>query len=242
MRPIFYYNTTKNIITAFGSLFDEIRFVNDYNEEIRVPISFAPKEKFIEYIHSKPDQESTDYMVILPRMAFELDSMNFAPERHTNPLNKFIDRRENNEKMMFNRIAYDYNFSLYIASKKFEESLKIVEQILPFFTPTLNLTIKDKEEFQLSTDIPIVLNTVSHEIDYEGSFDSKRTVIWTIQFTAKAFLYSNVRDSTIIKKAIVDVTQKELDRRYFQLTEEVIPNSAGPTDPHEIEEIITYGN
>jgi hypothetical protein len=233
-RPVFYYNTIKNLIVTFGTVFDDIRFINDEGIEIKVPIHYAPKEKFVSYFTEKPDFDNLDIEIQLPRMAFEISGLNFAPNRFVNPLSRMTDPLTDEKKFMFSRIPYDFQFSLYIATKKFEDSLKIVEQIAPFFTPELNVTIKDKDDFRLQTDVPIVLNSVSFDIQYEGSYDTKRTIMWTLGFTLKGWLYGDVKQQNVIKETITNLTQLDINNKFETLISEVVPRTASENDPHEI--------
>jgi hypothetical protein len=237
-RPVFYYNTIKNIIVAFGIIFDNIRYINDEGIEIKVPIHYAPKEKFVSYFMEKADFDQLDMEIQLPRMAFEITSLNFAPERFVNPLNRITDSTHDEEKYMFSRIPYDFQFNLYLATKKFEDSLKIVEQIMPIFTPEFNITIKDKEDFGLRTDIPVILNSAGFDIEYEGTYETKRTIMWTLGFTAKGWLYGDVKQQHVIKKTITDLSQPDFDRKFATLISEVVPSTASKSDPHTIVDTI----
>lgn len=242
-RPIFYYGTTKKIIVGFASIFEEVQFVDGHGQTILVPIHYSPKEKFIENIQANPDFDNTNYEMVLPQMGFEVSSMKFAPERHTNPLSKISDvNSTDGEQYMFNRVPYDFEITLYLAARRFEDSLRIIEQIVPFFTPELTITINDKEDYSIQTNVPIVLNDVSFDIDYEGSFSTKRTINWTLNFTAKGYLYSNTRESTRIKKTIMDLHNSDYDSTFERLTSEVNPRYANVGDPHTIidkKEVIT---
>ena len=135
---------------------------------------------------------------------------------------------------MYNRIPYNFAFNLYLATRKFEDSLKIVEQVIPFFTPELNITIRDKEDFGLKTDIPVVLNNTSFTIDWQGSFETRRTVQWDLSFTAKGYLYSNVREQKRIKETIIKMSNADLSKVYESLISVVEPRSAEKTDTYKI--------
>lgn len=235
-RPIFYHQVVKNIIVAFGSIFDEVQFISEHNETIKVPISYAPKSKFVEFYNSEPSFDTYDTKFTLPRMAFEITGMNFAPERYNNPLSRMT--ATNNTKFIYARIPYDYSFNLYLATKSFEDSLKIVEQIIPYFTPELTVTINDQMDLGLKTDVPVVLNSVGFNIDYEGSFETKRTIEWTMGFTVKGFMYSDVKTSDLIKETIVNMQQEDVDRKFSQLTSVVNPRAANKNDPHVIIETV----
>lgn len=236
MRETFYHGSTKKIIVAFATIFDEIHFVDGYGRQTFVPLHYSPRPKYMEQIQNAPDMDQMGFDTVLPRMGFELTGINFAPERHTNPMNQIDDVLNDDDSSiyMFNRVPYDFTFDLFIGTVRFEDGLKIVEQIVPFFTPELTLTIRDKEEFQMENNISIVLNSVGHNIEYEGSNDNRRVIVWTLNFTAKGWLYSNIRASGRIKKTILELHSSDFDRVYERLTSEVVPREANFSDPHEI--------
>lgn len=237
-RPIFYNGTIKQLIVGFGSIFDNVRYISDHDDEITVGIHYAPKEKFIAYLLEQYDIDTQNTYSTFPRFAFEITGLNFAPERFNNPLSKMQNKNINSEKFMFSRVPYDFSFSLYLATKKFEDGTKIMEQILPYFVPELNISIKDKIDFDIITDIPVILNSVSFDIEYEGDFADRRVITWTLNFTVKAWLYGDVKDVATIRKTIVDLTEKQIDQKFETLISEVIPNSAKYDDPHIIVDTI----
>lgn len=236
-RPYFYHSTTKKVLVAFATIFDEITIETDHGDIITVPLIFAQKEKFIDDIQkgAEFDMEGLTYDVVMPRIGFELSGLNFAPERHVNPMSQFQDSTEEGEEvMMYNRIPYDITFDVFVASRNLEDSLKVTEQIIPFFNPELTLTIKDKQDFKLETNISVVLNSVALNIDYQGSLDSRRTILWTLNFTAKAFYYPDVRESRRIKQTVMNFTEKDFEREFERLTSTVDPITADRDDPHTI--------
>lgn len=180
-------------------------------------------------------------MINLPRFGFELTSVDYDSTRMVNPMGKMRHTEDEHHRYMFSRIPYNFAFSLYLATVKFEDSLKIVEQIIPFFTPELNITIKDKEDFDIYTDIPIVLNNSSFMIDYMGGFETRRTIQWTFAFTAKAYLYSNVREQTRIKETIIKMTNRDLNLVYETLISEVNPRNVEKTEAHQIIDTVLEG-
>lgn len=231
-RPTFYHQTTKNIIVAFASIFDEVRYHNDRAELVHVPISYAPKNKFVEFYNSEPSFETYDARSTFPRMAFELTGLNFAPERYYNPNGRMTS--PNKDKFMYARIPYDFSFNLYLATKGFEDGLKIVEQIVPYFTPELTVTIKDKQDFEFKTDVPVILNSCGYDIVYEGSFEERRTIEWTMQFTVKAYLYGDVKVSELIKETITNLEQADIDTKYTQLISSIDPRTATVSDTYNV--------
>lgn len=245
MRDPFYYGTTKKLLVAFCSIFDEIAIIDDFGRRIEVPLNFTQREKFLDDPGRQADydMDALTYDITFPKMGVEIAGFNFAPERNLNPLRRIpdFDQVNKEEVMMYNRIPYDLTFNLFIGSRKLEDSLKIVEQILPFFSPELTLTIKDKENFGLETNIPVELNSTSLNIDALGSLDNKRVIMWTLNFTMKAFYYSDVRQETRIKQTIIDFAEMDLDAIMERYTATVNPLDAEKTDPHTVIETTQMG-
>lgn len=245
MRDPFYYSTTKKLLVAFCSIFDEIAIIDDFGRRIEVPLNFAQREKFLDDPGRQPDydMDALTYDITFPKMGVEIAGFNFAPERNLNPLRRIPDFDDVNkqEVMMYNRVPYDLNMNLYIGARKLEDSLKIVEQIIPFFAPELTLTIRDKENFGMETNIPIELNSVAVNIDALGSLDTKRVIMWTLNFTVKAFYYSDVRLDTRIKQAIIDFDEMDLTSVLERYTATVNPLDAEKTDPHTVIETTELG-
>jgi hypothetical protein len=174
-------------------------------------------------------------------MGFEMTSMDYDSMRALNPMSKIRDVDDKDNKYMFNRMPYTFMFNLYIATRKFEDSLKIIEQIVPFFTPELNLSIRDKADFGLVTDVPFVLNNAGFTIDWQGSFETRRTVQWDLNFTAKAWLYSNVRERARIKETIFEMGESEFNSVFDTLVESIEPRTASKNDVHDVKEKIYKG-
>ena len=238
-RPNFYWGTTKKLIVAFATIFDEIEILDDFGRPYKVPLIFSQKDKIIEAMYSSKSMGETDIDVTFPRMGFELVGMNFAPERHLNPLNQIDDEMDDGtEVMTYNRIPYDLNFDLFIGARKLEDSLKVLESIVPFFTPELTVTIRDREDFQLETNVPVILNSTSVQIDYEGTFDTRRTILWTLSFTVKGYYYPDRRATNMIKQTILNFGDKDYDTIFSKYTSTVTPMTAGPSDSHTIVDTI----
>ena len=103
-------------------------------------------------------------------------------------------------------VPYNMQFELNIMTKLNDDSLQIIEQILPYFQPHYAITINLVTPINEKKDVPIVLESVSFNDDYEGDFDNRRALIYTLRFTAKTYLFGPVPDSStgIIKKATLD--------------------------------------
>ena len=116
------------------------------------------------------------------------------------------------------------------------------EQIIPYFSPELTLTIKDREDFGNQTNISFVLNSTALNIDYAGSMDTKRTILFTLNFTAKAYFYPDVRENNTIRQTIVDFTDmNNINQTFARITSTVDPITANKDDPHQIIDVIEEG-
>lgn len=243
MREHFYHATTRNYIVAFASLFDHIFCSTDGGEATPVPLHYAPRSKWMEMLDSDLSKDTTDIGTTLPRMAFEITGLNYAPERHLNPLHNLAPQGASTAS--HNRVPYDFSFSLYIATKQFDDSLEIVEQIAPMFTPDFTVPIKERiGTMEVPTNLTVVLNSASFNIDYEGGFESPRRIEWTLNFTLKGFVYPNLRSVQRIKEAIASIfsgTPEAVGGLFTRTTSLVVPRSAERDDPHSISESITGG-
>ena len=210
----FYHKTIRNIVVGFGTLFNNIKIIrresNDQPQRVlTVPLSYGAKSKYIERIQSDYDHTLKQ---VLPRITFEMMSPIYDPERKVSTLNKHMKREKRNAyKYMYSRVPYIFPFQLGIFTKLFDDSLQIVEQVLPYFTPEFTITIEDIPELDLKTDIPIALTAVSHEDLYEGGFEDRRTVTWTLDFEVKGYLYKPERATTVVNRVITNAYLEQFD-------------------------------
>lgn len=242
MKAPFYHNTIRKIIISFGTLFNELQIDREDSGGVfhtkPVPIKYSTKEKFIARINNIKDIDDDKLKLeeTLPRIGFEMTGMQYDSVRKTNTLNKHcsLDRTQ----FTFNRVPYLINFTMYIATRKIDDSLRIVEQIVPYFTPELTLRIKDLEKLGIETNIPIVLNNPDFVVDAGGSFDDRRTVVWQLDFTAKAYLYAAIRPTSLIKKATIDFKNIDTETLFESYIAEVDPITANIDDNYDIVETI----
>lgn len=203
----FHHGLIRKYVILFGTLFNDI-FINRVHPttghitNIKVPISYGPKDKMLARLDADPNLQRP--AIVLPRMGFELTDLNYAPTRKLNTIIKHvsIDPNDDNKvKYSYNPVPYDFNFILSIAVKNADDGTKILEQILPFFTPEWTPSVDLIPELGIKHDIPVVLNAVSSEDSYEGDFETRRALIWTLSFTMKGYVYGPVRSSSVIKIA-----------------------------------------
>lgn len=199
----FYYASFRRTMVAFASLFDEIEITLDNGKNIIVPLHYAQKEKFIEVITAQPNKTSSIKNISMPIMGFEITSVNYAPERNKNQLHK-LRKCDSGSDFMYNKVPYDVNFELYIATKRLDDSFKIVEQILPNFSPGITVKVKDFPEFDAESNITIELTSASMNIEYEDDFSDVRHITWQISFSIKTHLYRDVKHGKQIESVIVN--------------------------------------
>lgn len=201
----FYHRTIRKMVVAFGTMFNNIKLYR-YNktntveiERITVPLTYSSKEKFYARITQDPNSTST-INIVLPRMAFELTNINYDPLRKNS---SFVEQFTNSTGSLqsVKRTPYNFDFSLYIFVRNIEDGTQIVEQILPYFTPDYTLTANLLSDTSLLTDLPIVLQSVSQDItDDTGEANQLRTIVWTLNFTIKGYMYGPLTDNKIIRK------------------------------------------
>lgn len=191
LRGTYNYNKTlEKMITVFGSIFNNIYIARKDGQNVsnvmRVPIAFGPREKYLARIEGEGlDQKAI--AIKLPRLSFELLSMTYDSTTMLNDMNKRVTGscETDDVKVYLQSVPYDIGISLSVYGETLSDIYQIVEQILPTFTPDYTVTVKGMEGPDTLTDVPFVLNDINIEDTYEGTFDSRRTLIWTLNFTTK---------------------------------------------------------
>jgi len=206
----FYNEALRKLVIGFGSLFNDIRVVRKNEdgttkENIRIPLSYGPKEKFIRRISEMSSITSTTRTeIILPRMGFDITGMVYDSARKGNKLR--VTRNVTSDSASswnYSEVPYNINFGLYSFTRNQDENLQVIEQILPYFSPEFIVTFK-LNSINDKIDIPIILNGVSTVEDYEGDFDTRRSIITTFDFVAKSYVFGPSRTGKVITQAQVD--------------------------------------
>lgn len=200
----FYNSTTKKYIALFGTLFNKMMIVrtddsdglNIKTQEMIVPISYGPYQKFLARITQDPDLDRKP-AITLPRMAFEITSMDYDSSRKINSAKK-IKSVTDASNFQYAPAPYNLSFTLSIMTKYSDDGVQILEQILPFFKPEFTYTVHLMDGLD-PFDIPIILNSIQSEDLYEGNFETRRSLLWTLNFTMKAYFFGPVRNKKIIK-------------------------------------------
>jgi hypothetical protein len=205
----FYHQTSRKMVVAFGSLFNsiEVRRTDSSDavtEIIKIPLSYGPKDKMLVRISQDPNLNPKVALTV-PRMGFELTSMTYDGARKLNTMGRNVKKGTTGLKKQFNPVPYNWDFSLYVFVKNAEDGTQILEQILPFFTPDFTVTMTLVSGMTIKMDIPLVLNSVTSEDTYEGDFATRRSIIWTLSFLMKGYLYPSITDNAkVITSSVVD--------------------------------------
>lgn len=195
----FQHENIRKYKAIFATLFNDIYVArtdgtNPKAQYFKVPISYGPREKFLAMTQQKPDGKIK--AIQLPRMSFQITGMEFDATRKMNRRNKYHD----NETTIAEGAPWNIQFELSIITKSDLDATNIVEQILSYFQPDWTVETKLFAELDRTWDIPIVYNDISQEDIYNGNFEERRALTWTINFTMKAWLFGPIRDKKLIKR------------------------------------------
>jgi T4-like virus Myoviridae tail sheath stabiliser len=212
MFEYFYNEILRKTVISFGSLFNNIsiKHTNNSNEVIdviKVPLAYGPTQKFLARLEQSPDLNKP-IQITLPRMSFEFTGLTYDASRKVTTTQSFTTKSSADGsvvKKSYMPVPYNLQFELAIMTKLNDDALQIVEQILPYFQPSYTLTIELVDEINEKRDIPIILENVTFQDDYEGNFTSRRVLIYTLRFTAKTYLFGPIQTATkdIVKKATI---------------------------------------
>jgi len=233
-----YHEIIKKTVVAFGTLFNNIelrRTSGSKTEVMKVPLAYGPKQKFLSRLRQVGDLTTQDQVQItLPRISFEINGIAYDPSRKLSPTSYIRNTSGEATYKGFMPIPYNINFELAILSKNQDDALQILEQILPYFQPSFNLTMNLVADLGETRDYPVSLTSVDYSDEYEGDYDTRRTLIYTLQFQAKTYLYGPVQDKSgeLITKAIVDMaTESKITApREVRYTVTPDPLDADPDD------------
>jgi hypothetical protein len=204
------HDSLRKYIIVFGTVFNDI-YINRLSttgevlQTLKVPLTYGPKDKILARLDQSPRLDN-QVGIILPRISFEMTTMEYDPTRKLNTLNKLTKQSatagtDDEVKYQYQPVPYDMQFEMNILVKNAEDGTRIVEQIVPYFTPAFTVSVNVVPEVDSARDIPIILNSISSQDQYEGSFEQRRALIWTLNFTLKGWLYGPSKKSKLIKHA-----------------------------------------
>jgi hypothetical protein len=214
---VYYHGIIRKSIVAFGRLFSDIYIDRKQGDSVtgttiqrlQIPLAYAPKEKWLVRLEQDPDLTNNTY-TSLPRMSFEILGYNYDPARKVNRMQQIkCGDATGSVATMYTPVPYNIDMSLYILTKTQEDGLQIVEQILPTFTPEYTLTINAVPDMNVKLDIPIILNSVAVNDEYDGDFQTRRFVTHTLNFQMKVNLFGPITDRNVIDTVNANVGSNE---------------------------------
>jgi len=213
MFEYFYHEILRKTIIAFGSLFNDINIRHldssgEIKSTIKVPLAYGPTQKFLARLDQSPDLNKP-IQITLPRMSFEFVGLTYDPSRKSTTTQTFITSSVDDGtdvRKSYLPVPYNMQFELVIYTKLNDDMLQIIEQILPYFQPSYTLSVDLVDTIGEKRDIPIVLENITMQDDYEGDFTSRRSLIYTLRFTAKTYIFGPVSSTSVSKDLVKKVT------------------------------------
>ena len=245
MFEYFYNEIFRKTIISFGTLFNDIT-IKQEDSTVKVPLAYGPTQKFLARLEESPDLNKRTSLT-LPRMSFEFTGITYDSTRKVTSTQQITVKDPDDgsvTKKAYMPVPYTMQFEMSIMTKLNDDALQIVEQILPYFQPSYNLTVQLVSTLKEKRDIPIVLESVTMDDQYEGNFTTRRVLLYTLRFSAKTYLFGPVTTATkdIIKKTSVrylaggsksverDVTYSVTPRATKDYTGDVLTNLAEDID------------
>jgi hypothetical protein len=202
----YYHEIIRKTVIAFGSMFNDVYLVRRdktgaVKQKLHVPLSYGPKEKFLARLKEDPNINKS-VAITLPRFGFEMAGFTYNQERKTNKINtikKKIDGKNVIDRQ-YSPVPYDIDFNFYIMVKNSDDGVQLLEEILPIFSPSHSVSIKDDSEMKRIQDINMTLTSVDYADEYEGDYETRRAIIYSLQFSVSVNLYGPVVRQGQIKK------------------------------------------
>lgn len=213
--PVFN-NMIRKITVGFGDLFNNIQLVRynqdgSENQRFLCPIEYSSKEKYVARLEGDPNLDRK-VQVSLPALSFEMTGMTYDSSRKQITNVKNYSASGGSVSSQYVPVPYNFDFNLYAYVRNEEDGNQIIERILPFFAPDYTIKINSIPAMNIVNDMPIILNSVNRQNDYEGSFQTDvRTIIWTLNFTVKGFIYGNLSSAGLITSTITNVYKEITD-------------------------------
>ena len=211
LGPHYYNEAIRKTVVGFGTLFNniEIQKLDPQTKTVieveKIPLGYGPKNKFLTRLEQNPEV-GRKVAIQLPRLYFEMTGINYDSARKTSPIQKYrtvVNDNGNEVRVQYVPVPYNMDFELGIIAKSQDDALQIIEQILPYFQPNFNLTLNFIPDMDERRDVAVILNSVDYEDDWEDDFMQRRSIVWTLNFTAKSYIYGPFNQAGIIRKATV---------------------------------------
>ncbi len=222
----FYNQAVRKTVIAFGTLFNNIELKKTVDGQVleteKVPLAYGPKQKFLYRLQGNPS-DGKKVAITLPRIYFEMTGIEYDAARKTPATQKYKTVIEDNGKEVRTQyvpVPYNVSFEVGIIAKSQDDGLQILEQILPFFQPSFSMSLKFIPDMNEVRDVAVVLNSVDFDDDWEDDFTTRRSITYSLQFTAKTYIYGPYTKADVIRKSRIIETIGDLNvnKRHVELS------------------------
>jgi hypothetical protein len=244
----FYNQHLRKSVAIFGTLFNNINVVKldaqgNVLSTVKVPLAYGPKQKFLARLREEPDLTAPEVSIRLPRMSFEITAIAYDTTAKLNKNLKLQTPSIHGVNTIYTSAPYNLSMQLNIIGKTQDEVLQIIEQIIPYFNPEYIVTVKEIPSINLVRDVPVTLQNITMSDDYEGEFEQRRSLIYTLDFNMKVQFYGPMqKDVGVIKDTTVNLRNADNNgKKVVTINDQVSPLNVGPEDDYVINEtIINY--
>jgi len=222
----FYNQAVRKTVVSFGTLFNNIELKKTVDGQVieteKVPLAYGPKQKFIYRLQGNPT-DGRKVAITLPRIYFEMTGIDYDAARKTPATQKYktvINDNGNEVRTQYVPVPYNISFEVGILCKSQDDGLQILEQILPFFQPSFSMSLKFIPDMDEVRDVAVVLNSVDFDDDWEDDFSTRRSITYTMQFTAKSYIYGPYTKADVIRKSriIETIGDTNVNKRHVELS------------------------
>ena len=222
----FYNQAVRKTVISFGTLFNNIELKKTVDGQVleteKVPLAYGPKQKFLYRLQGNPT-DGRKVAITLPRIYFEMTGIDYDPSRKTPATQKYktvINDNGNEVRTQYVPVPYNISFEVGILCKSQDDGLQILEQILPFFQPSFSMSLKFIPDMDEVRDVAVVLNSVDFDDDWEDDFSTRRSITYTMQFTAKSYIYGPYTKADVIRKSriIETIGDTNVNKRHVELS------------------------
>jgi len=222
----FYNQAVRKTVVSFGTLFNNIELKKTVDGQVieteKVPLAYGPKQKFLYRLQGNPT-DGRKVAITLPRIYFEMTGIDYDASRKTPATQKYktvINDNGNEVRTQYVPVPYNVSFEVGILCKSQDDGLQILEQILPFFQPSFSMSLKFIPDMNEVRDVAVVLNSVDFDDDWEDDFSTRRSITYTMQFTAKSYIYGPYTKADVIRKSriIETIGDTNVNKRHVELS------------------------
>ena len=222
----FYNQAVRKTVVSFGTLFNNIELKKTVDGQVieteKVPLAYGPKQKFLYRLQGNPT-DGRKVAITLPRIYFEMTGIDYDASRKTPATQKYktvINDNGNEVRTQYVPVPYNISFEVGILCKSQDDGLQILEQILPFFQPSFSMSLKFIPDMNEVRDVAVVLNSVDFDDDWEDDFSTRRSITYSMQFTAKSYIYGPYTKADVIRKSriIETIGDTAVNKRHVELS------------------------